>query len=339
MTSRPGRINRERFGLPHTGCAADEYHLARMRSRTEGRPGRYGPLRWIGGAAAIVLCLVSHAVTAAQVGGDEMLIAAGDIAECPSSGYVGTGAEATARLVQSLPGIVLALGDLAYPNGTEQEFRECYEPTWGRFKDRTRPVPGNHEYNSPGAAPYYAYWGERAGKAGEGFYSFDIGAWHIIALNSNLLRGALEAKQEEWLASDLGSHRTRCALAFFHHARFSSGWHASDRRSSPLLRILYAHGVDVILTGHDHDYERFAPQDLDGHLDLQHGIRAFVVGTGGARLGIFLLSQDNSEVRIFGEHGVLRMTLQANGYRWQFLSAPDGRPLDQGRDACHRRQG
>jgi 3',5'-cyclic AMP phosphodiesterase CpdA len=291
------------------------------------------------GAMALALCVGSHAASPPQVGDEEMLIAAGDIAECPPSGYVGTGAEATARLVESLPGTVLALGDLAYPNGTEQQFRECYEPTWGRFKDRTRPVPGNHEYNSPGAAPYYAYWGERAGKAGEGFYSFDIGAWHIVALNSNLLGGALEAKQEEWLASDLKSRRTRCALAFFHHARFSSGWHASDRRLSPLLRILYAHGVDVVLTGHDHDYERFAPQDPAGHLDQQHGIRAFVVGTGGARLGIFLPLQDNSEVRIFGEHGVLRMTLKANGYRWQFLSAPDRRLLDEGRGECHRREG
>lgn len=293
----------------------------------------------LGSAAAIAFCLAIHAASATQVGDEEMVIAAGDIAECPASGYAGTGAEATARLVQSLPGTVLALGDLAYPNGTEQEFRECYEPTWGRFKDRTRPVPGNHEYNSPGAAPYYAYWGERAGKAGEGFYSFDIGAWHIVALNSNLLRGALEAKQEEWLASDLRSHRTRCALAFFHHARFSSGWHASDRRLSPLLRILYAHGVDVILTGHDHDYERFAPQDPEGHLDKERGVRAFVVGTGGARLGIFLPFQDNSEARIFAVHGVLRMALETNGYRWQFLSAPERRVLDEGRDACHSREG
>jgi acid phosphatase type 7 len=293
----------------------------------------------IRGAVVVVFCFVSHPAPSAQVGDQEVLIAAGDIADCPATGYVGTGAEATARLVESIPGTVLALGDLAYPNGTEREFRECYEPTWGRFKNRTRPVPGNHEYNSPGAAPYYAYWGERAGKAGEGFYSFEIGAWHLVALNSNLLGGALEARQEEWLASDLESHRAGCALAFFHHAPFSSGWHASDRRLSPLLRILYTHGVDVMLTGHDHDYERFAPQDPDGHLDQQRGTRAFVVGTGGARLGIFVPFQDHSEVRISGEHGVLRMTLNANGYRWQFLSAPGRRLLDEGRDACHRKEG
>src|SRR4029453_10200533 len=187
------------------------------------------------------------------------LIAAGDIAQCGRSGYVGTGAEGTARLIDRFPGTVLALGDLAYPNGTEREFRECYDPTWGRFKDRTRPTPGNHEHNTPGAAPYYAYWGERAGAAGEGFYSFELGAWHIIALNSNIRDGPLRSKQQEWLAEDLERHPTLCALAFFHHPRFSSGGHGSDPRQDPLFRILHSHGVDVVLGGHDHDYERFAP--------------------------------------------------------------------------------
>jgi len=290
------------------------------------------------GAATIVSCLVSEGAFGQGAYGD-MLIAAGDIAQCPASGPAGTGAEATARLVASLPGIVLAVGDLAYPNGTQRQFRDCYEPTWGPFKARTRPVPGNHEYNSPGAAPYYAYWGERAGRAGEGFYSFDLGAWHILALNSNLVGGPLQARQEQWLSADLNAHPARCALAFFHHPRFSSGWHASDRRLSPLVRILYAHGVDVILSGHDHDYERFAPQDPEGRLDRRRGIRAFVVGTGGAWLGPFLRIQDNSEVRIFGEYGVLWLTLKADAYRWQSLSAPGRRRLDEGSAACHAKEG
>ena len=290
-------------------------------------------------AGALAFCLLSPAASPAQAGDGNMLIAAGDIAQCPAWGYVGTGAEATARLIESLSGTVLALGDLAYPNGTQRQFRECFEPTWGRFKDRTRPVPGNHEYNSPGAAPYYAYWGSRAGKDGLGYYSFDISQWHIVALNSNLIGGPLEAKQEQWLAADLTAHPVTCALAFFHHPRFGSGWHGSDRRLSRLVRILYAHGVDVMLSGHDHDYERFAPQDPEGRADARRGIRAFVVGTGGARLGPFIRIQDNSEVRIFGEYGVLWMTLEADGYRWQFLSAPDRRRLDEGSAACHASEG
>jgi hypothetical protein len=289
----------------------------------------------LAGALALVACTPGHAVSALPAGGGETLIAAGDIAQCSRSGYVGTSAEATAGLIDSLPGTVLALGDLAYQNGTQSEFRGCYEPTWGRFRDRTKPTPGNHEHNTRGAAPYYAYWGERAGVAGEGFYSFELGTWHIIALNSNIIDGPLKSKQEEWLAADLKRHPTLCALAFFHHPRFSSGGHGNDPRLGGLWRILYLQGVDVVLGGHDHDYERFAPQDPDGHRDKQRGIREFVVGTGGAKLTPFLWIQPNSEVRINGEHGILRMTLWEDRYRWEFLSAPDGRLLDVGRGKCH----
>ncbi len=280
-------------------------------------------------------CAPAGAVSPSPDEVGETLIAAGDIAQCGRSGYVGTGAEATARLIDRMPGTVLALGDLAYPNGTERDFRECYDPTWGRFKDRTRPTPGNHEHNTPSAAPYYAYWGEQAGVPGEGFYSFELGAWHIIALNSNILDRPLESRQEQWLAADLESHPTVCALAFFHHPRFSSGGHGNDPRLDPLWRILYSHGVDVVLGGHDHDYERFAPLDPDGHRDMQRGIREFVVGTGGAALTPFLLIRPYSEVRINGAHGVLRMTLWPDGYRWEFLSSSGVRVLDTGRGSCH----
>ena len=286
------------------------------------------------GAVALVACTAGHTQPASPSDGGETLIAAGDIAQCGRSGYVGTGAEATARLIDSLPGTVVALGDLAYPNGTERDFRGCYEPTWGRFKDRTKPTPGNHEHNTPGATPYYAYWGEQAGPVGEGFYSFELGPWHIIALNSNLLEGPLKSKQEEWLAADLERHPTRCALAFFHHSRFTSGGHGSDPRLDSLWRILHAQGVDVVLGGHDHDYERFAPQDPDGNRDQQRGIRQFVVGTGGARLTPFLWLQPNSEMRINEVHGVLRLTLRADSYQWEFLSAPDGKVLDTGVTRC-----
>lgn len=285
--------------------------------------------------ALVFACATSGAATPVADGDGETLIAAGDIAQCARSGYVGTGAAETARLIDRIPGTVLALGDLAYPNGTERDFRQCYDPTWGRFKDRTRPTPGNHEHNTSSAAPYYLYWGERAGTPGEGFYSFELGAWHIIALNSNIIDGPLKSKQEQWLAADLERHPTLCALAFFHHPRFSSGGHGSDPRLDSLWRILYSQGVDVVLGGHDHDYERFAPLDPDGRRDTQQGIRQFVAGTGGAALTPFLWIRPYSEVRIYGARGVLRMTLMPSSYRWEFLSAPEGRSLDAGRSACH----
>jgi 3',5'-cyclic AMP phosphodiesterase CpdA len=287
------------------------------------------------GLLALVAYTAGRAISALPPDGGETLIAAGDIAQCGRSGYVASGANATARLIDSLPGTVLALGDLAYPNGAEGAFRGCYQPTWGRFKDRTKPTPGNHDHDTLSAAPYYAYWGDQAGTAGEGFYSFELGAWHIIALNSNILDGPLKSKQEEWLAADLKRHPTTCALAFFHHPRFSSGGHGNDPRLGDLWAILYRQGVDVVLNGHDHDYERFAPQDPDGHRDRQRGIREFVVGTGGAKLTPFLWIRPNSEVRINEEHGILRMTLSSDGYQWEFLSAPDARVLDTGSGKCH----
>ena len=295
-------------------------------------------LQALTGALATLLVLACDAAGAASPGAEvhgETLIAAGDIAQCGRLGYVGTGAEETARLIDQIPGTVLALGDLAYPNGTERDFRHCYDPTWGRFKDRTRPTPGNHDYNTTSAAPYYAYWGEKAGTPGEGFYSFELGTWHMIALNSNIIEGSLGSKQEQWLVADLERYSTKCSLAFFHHPRFSSGGHGSDPRLDSLWRILYAHGVDVVLGGHDHDYERFAPLDPDGRRDPQRGIRQFVAGTGGAALTPFLWIRPYSEARIYGARGVLRMTLMPESYQWEFLSAPDGRSLDAGSGTCH----
>jgi hypothetical protein len=287
------------------------------------------------GALALVACTTGRAVPPVPTDSGQTLIAAGDIAQCGRSGFHGSGAEATASFIESLPGTVLALGDLAYPDGTERDFLVCYEPTWGRFKDRTRPTSGNHEHHTANAAPYYAYWADRAGAVGEGFYSFELGPWHIVALNSNILDGPLASKQEEWLAADLEAHPTPCTLAFFHHPRFSSGGHGSNTRLSPLWGILYRQGVDVVLNGHDHDYERFAPQDLDGRRDPRKGIREFVVGTGGAGPTPFLWIRPNSEVRITGVYGVLRMTLLADRYKWEFLSAPDSRVLDSGTGECH----
>jgi len=286
-------------------------------------------------ALGSVLNCAADGTNSSPPSGSETVLAAGDIAQCRRSEYAETGAEATARLIERFPGTVLALGDLAYPNGGQREFRDCYDPTWGRFKERTRPTPGNHDHNSPNAAPYYAYWGDQAGVAGQGFYSFELGAWHVVALNSSLVEGPLKSKQEQWLAADLEQHPSRCALAFMHHPRFSSGGHGSDTRLDALFRILYAHGVDVILGGHDHDYERFARLDPDGRRDEQRGIRQFVVGTGGAGLTPFLWIRAYSQTRINGVHGVLRMTLSSSSYRWEFLSAAGSKVLDAGESNCH----
>jgi hypothetical protein len=262
------------------------------------------------------------------------VIAAGDIAECRWGSP--RGAEATARLIETLPGTVLALGDLTYPNGAPAEYEKCYEPTWGRFKSRTRPTPGNHEYNSLGAKPYFAYWGPAAGPDQRGFYSFDVGDWHLVALNSNILGTALAIKQEAWLKQDLNENQGRCTLAYFHHPRFSSGWHRDNDHIDSLWRLLYKSHVDVVLNGHEHNYERFAPLDPDGRLDEQHGIREFVVGTGGAQLiELFLGVRSNSQARESTSYGVLALTLASRSYEWQFLSAPGGTSLDRGSAACH----
>jgi hypothetical protein len=262
------------------------------------------------------------------------VIAAGDIAECRWGSP--RGAEATARLIETLPGIVLALGDLTYPDGAKAEYDKCYEPTWGRFKSRTRPTLGNHEYNSLGARPYFAYWGQAAGPDDNGFYSFDVGDWHLVALNSNILGTALATKQEAWLKEDLNQHQGKCIMAYFHHPRFSSGWHRDNPRLDPLWRLMYKSHVDVVLNGHEHNYERFAPLDPDGRLDERRGIREFIVGTGGAQLiELFPGIHANSQARESTSYGVLTLTLASHSYEWQFLSAPRGIPLDRGSASCH----
>lgn len=260
---------------------------------------------------------------------DALLIAAGDIALCGSPAD-----ESTAELVQRLPGTVATLGDNAYPDGSARDYQQCYEPSWGRFRDRTRPSPGNHEYHTPGATGYFAYFGAAAGPAGDGYYSYDLGAWHIVSLNSNL--GSIDAaRQEAWLAADLRANPAPCTLAYFHHPRFSSGHHGDHPSLRPIWQILHQNGVDLVLSGHDHNYERFAPQDAQGVADPARGIRQFVVGTGGAALRAMRTPRPNSELRLNERYGALRLTLGASGYGWQFLAAPDGAVLDAGEGRCH----
>jgi len=261
-------------------------------------------------------------------GGPETFVGAGDIAIC------GGNAEATARQLDGIGGTVFTLGDNAYSSGTRADFQNCYEPTWGRHKSRTRPAPGNHDYETPGASAYFEYFGANAGPIGLGYYSFDLGAWHVISLNSNIGTDPGSA-QAAWLRADLAaSANARCTLAFWHHPVFSSG--PNGNREAPVMReiyrILYNANVDLALVGHDHLYERFGPQDADGRLDTARGIRQFVVGTGGVPLYDFEAIKPNSEVRL-KVHGVLRLVLSSDRYQWDFLAVSGAG--DSGSQACH----
>lgn len=260
---------------------------------------------------------------------DPVLLAAGDIAVCGLNGD-----EATARLLDSLQGTIITLGDNAYPSGSPSDFAKCYGSTWGHLKGRTRPAPGNHEYGTAGASGYFDYFGAAAGPAGKGYYSYDIGAWHVISLNSEIASGA-GSTQEKWLRADLAAHRTACALAYWHQPRFSSGPHGDNRAYQPLWQALYDGGAEIVLNGHDHDYERFAPQDPGGSSDAKRGIREFVVGTGGATLYPFVRNSPNTETRNNTTWGVLELTLHAGSYDWRFLPIAGRTFSDSGSAECH----
>jgi hypothetical protein len=294
--------------------------------------------------AVIVARLWAVDAAVGQTGGDPVLVGAGDIGSCEN-----TGVDQTASLV-ALAGIdatVATFGDSAYPRGTAADFAECYDPFWGQFKERTRPSPGNHEYETPGASGYFQYFGNAASPTEpgcvvncKGYYSYDLGSWHVISLNSNcsFVAGGcgVGSLQEQWLKADLAAHPNECTLAYWHHPRFSSGIHGDDASVAPFWDALYQAGADVVLNGHDHDYERFAPQNPSGQADLTQGISEFVVGTGGAELRNFrTIIKSNSEVRVAQQNGVLKMTLRPDGYDWQFVTAPNGTIADTGNASCH----
>ena len=269
-----------------------------------------------------------------------VLVGAGDIAGCRSL----AGAAETAELIEKIPGAVFAAGDLAYERGTAQEFKNCYDPTWGRFRDRTWPTPGNREYATPAGSAYFAYWGERAGSAERGYYSFDLGRWHVIALNTNCKApgvGGCEAgsAEEKWLRQDLEDHGRSCMVAFGHHALYSSGVfksHAVHLELRDLWRDLYVAHADLVLAGHEHSYERFAPQDPDGHLDAAEGIREFVIGTGGRSHSPLGSPMPNSEVRDNDTFGVLKLTLWPDRYTWEFIPVRGSEGFhDSGEGSCH----
>jgi acid phosphatase type 7 len=263
----------------------------------------------------------------------KVIVAAGDIADCSSDGD-----EATARLVGGMEGTVLTLGDNAYEDGTAQDFSECYEPTWGQFKERTRPAPGNHDYETEGASAYFDYFGEAAGEPGKGYYSYDLGQWHIVALNSNCedVGCGASSPQLRWLEADLAKDAKTCTLAYFHYPLFSSGkYRPGIREVKPLWEALYAADADVVLNGHDHNYQRFAPQDPDGNADPQRGIREFVVGTGGRSHYSILGPIANSEVYNDETYGVLKLTPHPEGYEWRFIPVEGETFTDSGSARCH----
>ena len=267
------------------------------------------------------------------------LVGAGDIVGCSDL----SGARATAKLIDAIPGTVFAAGDLAYQHGTYEEFVKCYGPTWGRFKARTRPTPGNHEYNGATATGYFRYWDGRAGDPGKGYYSYDLGSWHIVVLNTNCgskeLGGCAEGSPEEtWLKQDLAAHPAACTLAYGHHALFSSGLlpkHAEHPELRAFWQDLYDAHADLILAGHEHSYERFAPQNPEGNPDPEHGIREIVVGTGGRSHTPLGYAKPNSEVRDDKTYGVLKLTLSPGKYSWEFIPVPGKTFRDSGEGICH----
>jgi hypothetical protein len=267
--------------------------------------------------------------------GSEILVGAGDIAVCGS-----TADDATAALLEGIPGTVFTLGDNAYPSGSATDYANCYDGSWGRHKARTRPSPGNHEYNTTGATGYFGYFGSAAGPAGQGYYSYDLGSWHIIVLNSNSNCGtiscAADSAQEQWLRQDLAANTKSCTLAYWHHPRFNSGSeHGNSTAVAPFWDALYEFNAEIVLNGHEHVYERFAPQTPNAVADAARGIREFIVGTGGASHYTFGTTKPNSEVRNNTANGVLKLTLKPNGYDWQFVAASGATFTDSGSGSCH----
>jgi len=269
---------------------------------------------------------VTRAVTS-LTGPPAVLVGAGDIGFCGTSGSA-----LTAQLLDRLGGTVFTAGDNAYLSGSVDEFQSCYEPTWGRHRSRTRPSPGNHDYQSGGRA-YYSYFGASAGPSGAGYYAYTAGPWRIIALNSEVSSGQ-GSPQMDWLRGELAANGVACTAVYWHRPLFSSGRNGDNPDMRDVWRTLYENNVDLIINGHDHAYERFAPQDPDGRPDSARGIREFVVGTGGAPLYQFPNIHVNSEAR-GSVWGVAVFTLASGGYQWEFVPV-DGEPFrDSGSGSCH----
>ena len=276
-------------------------------------------------------------VTVTPVGATVTLVGAGDIAECGDATD-----DSTAALLGRIGGTVFTAGDNAYPDGYYQDYANCWAPSWGRYQAVVHPAAGNHEYHdsiTSGAADYYRYFfrehGTVVGDSGRYYYSYDLGAWHVVVLNTFIDMSA-GSSQEQWLRADLAASTKQCTLAYMHYARFSSGSvHGSYSEVQPLWQALYDYGAEIAIAGHDHEYERFAPQTPDGHLDTVRGIRAFVVGTGGGGLYSFGTPLPNSQVRNSSTWGVLKLTLADGSYSWEFVPITGQTFTDSGSGTCH----
>src|SRR6266516_3232825 len=331
-------VTGRRSGLHQIGTNFDQY---------DGQPGPdpMSPLRPVVACTLCLACLTCtedstrsgptgpRAATLAPTG--PVLVGAGDIARCN-----GQGDEATAALLDGIPGTVFTAGNNVYgSDSVTPDFTNCYGPSWGRFKARTRPAVGSHEYYSPGAATYWQYFGAAAGDSGAGYYSYELGSWHIIVLNSGVdMRVA--SPQEQWLRADLAAHPALCTLAYWHHPLFSSSTIAVAAAAEATWQDLYDAGAELIINGHHHDYERFAPQTAAGVADAAHGIREIVVGTGGGEgLLPFAATAVNSEVKNNETFGVLKLTLGPLGYDWKFIPIEGKSFTDSGSGTCHTAPG
>ncbi len=256
--------------------------------------------------------------------GAAVFVGAGDISDCANNND-----ELTAQLLDAIPGTVFTTGDNAYESGTSAEFADCYDPTWGRYKDRTKPIPGNHDYHTEGAAGYFQYFNNVSS-----YYAYDLGSWRIYALNSEIDVSAA-SDQVTWLQADLLANPRQCVLTYWHRPRWSSGEnHGSDPEYQTLWQILYDAGAELVLNGHEHNYERFAPMNAAGEADPL-GLREFVVGTGGRDLYNFATILPSSEAHDDTSYGVLKLILRPSGYDWEFIPAVGSTFTDSGSAECH----
>jgi hypothetical protein len=276
-------------------------------------------------------------------GVDPYIVGAGDIAA--SNG----GSEATAKLLDAMPdaAAVFTTGDNAYQDGTDANYTSYYAPTWGRHKTKTFPVPGNHEYHTvgqpEGAPGYFNYFGAAAGTPGKGWYSYDVGAWHLIALNSSRATDTActpvpcnaGSDQYEWLRNDLLTHPNKCVLAYWHHPIISRGLYDGINGVKPMWDLLYDNGADVVLNGHDHNYQRFAPMNKSLVRDDLRGIREFVIGEGGNSEYAVQSPGGNLEASQSGAHGVLRLVLHPTSYDWEFVPVAGKTFTDAWSGTCH----
>jgi hypothetical protein len=264
---------------------------------------------------------------------DPVLVGAGEIGECGPSGD-----EETAKLLDGIGGTIFTVGNNVYPNGSAGQYAMCYGTSWGRFESRTRPAAGNVDWQTEGALGYRGYFGPAATNAdGKTWYSYDLGRWHVVVLDSTCARtGGCDGASPEgrWLATDLAANHARCTVAIWNQPRFSSGEHGNDLEVEPFWQALYSAGADIVVNAHDHDYERFKPLTPAGVVDIEKGIREFVVGTGGTPLGTFGPSKTNSDIRASVSQGVLKLTLHPGGYDWQFIPT-SGAFSDSGSAPCH----